>query len=154
LAASCGGGTPTPVMPPIFDTVIVFGQRVGPVSLGMSEGQLQKAIGEPLNGTQYGSTRTGYIFNKLHLTVVVEGGIVVRVSPSDRSYAAPSGIRLDAPLAEAAAAPATKREHHGVASYCFPDHTLVTVRTAENAGASPECAVGTICDIALGGCVP
>lgn len=157
LAVSCGGNVasvPVPVMPPIFDHTIVFGQRVGPVSLRMTEEQLHSVIAEPVHGMPYSATRTGYLYGKLRMSLVVERGVVVQVSPSDGSYRTASGVRVGGPLDAAIAATASKREYHGVASYCFPDHTFVTARTGEKAATSPDCAVGTICDVVVGGCVP
>ena len=51
LLAGCGGGEvvlPTPTAAPSFDRVIVPGQRMGPVSLGMSGAQLLQALGSPV----------------------------------------------------------------------------------------------------------
>ena len=142
------------MLPPIFDHAIVFGQRVGPVPLGMTIAQVQGAFGEPQHGTPYSSTRVGYVEPKLRLSFVTESGVVVQVSPTDGSYATALGIRVGSPLPASAGATEWTRKSHGVALYCFTDRTFVTVRTSEQAGASPDCAVGTICDIAVGGCNP
>jgi len=90
---------PKPQIPPIYDSLIVLGHRVGPVSVGMSESQLVSAVGEPTSKTDYSAFRAGragYIYNKLGISLVVQDGSVVRISPTDNRYGTASGIRADA----------------------------------------------------------
>lgn len=149
----CAGATvPVPVLPPIHDRAIVFGQRVGPVSLGMTEEQLFAAVGE-VAATSYGGNRAGYRYAKLALNVVIDTGRVVSIGPTDGTYATAAGVRVGASEAtlQASAPPAAATQRHGTtATYCYADHTLVTV----GATATPVCAAGTVCDIVLGGCTP
>jgi hypothetical protein len=159
IAASCAAG-PRPVLPPIYDNAIVFGQRIGPVSLGMSEAQLVSTVGEPSSSVDYkgfrssGPSRRGLVYSKLGLSVVLEDGTVVRISPSDNRYSTASGIRVTAPLPANAAAGASTHERSGVTSYCFDGNAAITVRSKPEANTSPGCAVGAVCDIVVGGCVP
>ncbi len=144
-------------MPPIYDTLIVFGRRVGPVSLGMSEAQLLDALGKPTSKTDYSdfrAGRSGYLSNKLGLSIVVQDGIVVRISPSDNRYSTASGIRVGSPLPANASTGASARERHGVTSYCYDGHTAITVRSKEDGMTAPDCAVGAVCDIVVGECLP
>jgi len=144
-------------MPPIYDNVIVLGRRVGPVSLGMSESQLLTAVGEPTNKTDYSAFRAGrngYLYNKLGLSLVVQDGTVVRISPTDNRYSTASGIRVGAPLPANAAAGASTHERHGVTSYCFDGLSALTVRSKADAMTAPDCAVGAVCDIVVGDCLP
>lgn len=56
LAGCATSAAPVPVIPAIHDRMIVFGQRVGPVSLGMTEQQLVAAAGT-VKPTPYGGNR-------------------------------------------------------------------------------------------------
>lgn len=156
LAASCasGGARREPVIPAIHDQTIVFGQRIGPVSLGMTEAQLVEAVGKPDGEQSYGGNRRALQFPKLKLHVVVDTGRVVFVSPLDATYATADGLRVGAsehhlkPIASSAA----RTERKGTMSYCFADGTLVTVAGEGASMPASVCAPGQICDIALGGC--
>lgn len=159
IAASCAAG-PKPVMPPIYDNSIVFGQRVGPVSLGMSESQLVSAFGTPTSDVDYngfrsgGRSRRGFVYSNLGLSLVLEDGTVVRISPSDNRYSTASGIRIGSPVPANAGAEASMHERGGVTSYCFDGDAAITVRSKADAHTAPDCAVGAVCDIVVGGCVP
>jgi len=156
VAASCGA-SPKPVMPPIYDDAIVLGQRVGPVSLGMSEAQLVSAVGEPTNKVDYSAFRpgrSGYVYSKVGLSLVMEDGTVVRISPSDNRYSTKSGIRVGSPLPADAAEGASVHDRGGVTSYCFDGLTALTVRNNAAAPTAPDCAVGAVCDIVIGSCLP
>jgi hypothetical protein len=142
------------VIPPIFDQQIVFGQRVGPASLGMTRAQAIDALGPPSTDTAYGGTRSGLVYQKYGLNLVIDSDLVVQVTPMDGRYSTAAGIKVGGPLPPNAATDAKTRDANGVTTYCFADHTLLTVRSSDRAGASPACAVGTVCDIVLGGCTP
>ncbi|MFT3697582.1 MAG: hypothetical protein QM831_30845 [Kofleriaceae bacterium] len=154
VITACGSTTPawspTPVLPPVFDQQIVLGQRVGPVSLGMTEQQLA-AVDATAKKQPYGGERYGFLFDKLHISAVVDGGVVVQVAPTDGTYATSSGMRVWAPLPANAMASAESKVQHGITSYCLPDHTMVTVTTDK---AMPACPLGNVCDIVVGGCKP
>lgn len=155
LVAGCTTGAAVkPVLPPIFDSAIVFGQRVGPVSLGMTEAQLVAAVGEPTSNVDYGGGRRGVVYAKLGLSAVLENGTVVRVSPSDGRYSTASGIRVLAPLPAGSTTGATAHDRSGVTSYCFDGAAALVVRSTQAAKTAPDCAVGAVCDIVVGGCVP
>jgi hypothetical protein len=153
LVACATVAGPSPVLPPIHDQTIVFGQRVGPVSLGMNELQLFDAVGKT-SATAYGGNRVGYLYADLKLNVVVDAGRVVAISPTDGSYATATGIRIGSSerLVTATATVPTRTQHPGAtnASYCLADHTLVTVGVSQ----SSACSTGEVCDIVIGGCTP
>jgi hypothetical protein len=148
---------PTPVIPPIADRTIVFGQRVGPISLGMSVAQLRATGGAPVMVTPYGAGRTGYFFGTLQILAVIDGGTVVFVAPQDPSYATSGGARIGASEQSLASegAPAWRHTAHSHPTLCFPDHTLVTLAGDSPVRPSPGgCGAYQICDIAIGGCQP
>jgi hypothetical protein len=152
LSACASSSLPSPVMPPIHVRAVVFGQRVGPVSLGMSEPQLFDAVGK-VSATSYGGNRTGYLYADLKLSVVVDTGRVVAISPTDGSHATSAGIHIgssEQDLRAKTSAPAPMHHHQMTSDYCYADHTLVTV----GAASSPACRVGEVCDIVIGGCTP
>jgi hypothetical protein len=147
----CGGGEAPvvhqPVVPPIFDHAIVLGQRVGPISLGMTTAQLVAAVPGAAKH-EYGGTRVGYTSTELHLHAVVEADQVVFVASDDPAYATADGLHIGGAGSDVANRPgATSKRSHGTQSYCVSS-TLITVATE----ASPACAVGAICDLAVGGC--
>jgi hypothetical protein len=156
--AACAGSAsgPKPVIPAIHDHTIVFGQRVGPVSLGMSESQLIDAVGKPTNEQSYGGNRRRLDFPPLKLQVVLDGGAVVFVAPLDGSYATSSGLHVGSIAGDLASAGThfTKHDRNGTISYCFDDATLVTVAGPGASVPADVCATGTVCDIAIGGCNP
>lgn len=155
LLAGCAGSgtaTPAPVIPAIHDRMIAFGQRVGPVSLGMTTQQLVEAAGT-VKATPYGGNRAGYLYPALALNVVIDDGRVVTIAPTDGSYATAAGIRVGANGAELhAVRPPAAGIHRGetTITYCYADRTLVTVGATATAG----CAAGIVCDIVVGGCTP
>jgi hypothetical protein len=151
LACTASPQATRPAHGPIFDRAIVFGSRVGPISLGMTVEQLFEAVGR-VNPTPRGS-RLDYLYAKLKLHLRVENGRVVFVAPDDPLYATASGVHLGSTEQELVAKAGVQlvwRHVEGDAiSYCFA-HTLVTVAGAESK--DPICAAGVICDIAVGGC--
>ncbi len=150
VVLGCGGGAAAvhqPVMPPIFDHTIVLGQRVGPVSLGMSTAQLSAAMPSPTK-QEYGGTRVDYTSTALKLHAVVDGDRVVFISPDDPAYTTGDGLHIGGSGGDLANRPGgSSKRSHGTQSYCISS-TLITVAIE----ASPACAVGTICDVAVGGC--
>jgi len=158
LVAGCATGTsaPVPVIPAIHDHTIVIGQRVGPISLGMSESQLADAVGKPTTEQSYGGNRRGLTFTELKIHTVVDTGRVVFVSPLDASYTTTTGLRVGAREEDVrpVLAPASRRDRNGTISYCFADRTLVTVSGEGASMPANVCARGQVCDIAIGGCEP
>jgi hypothetical protein len=150
VVLGCGGGAALvhqPVMPPVFDHTIVLGQRVGPVSLGMTTAQLLGAV-PTATKQEYGGTRAGYTSNTLKLHAVVDGDRVVLVAPDDPAYATADGLHIGGAGSDLANRPdGSSKRSHGTQSYCVSS-TLITVATEAN----PACAVGTICDVVVGGC--
>lgn len=72
---------PPPPPIPIKDTVIVAGQRIGPVSLGMPLQDLYAAMGDPLATVPQGRN-TSYVFRNLGATVNNQDGKVHEISAS------------------------------------------------------------------------
>ncbi len=83
---------PPPAVP-IRDTKIIPGQRVGPVSLGMSETELYRTMGEPRKTNTF-SWGTSYEFEGLYATVYNSTHRVHIVGPISHSYSTPEGIHL------------------------------------------------------------
>jgi hypothetical protein len=149
VVLGCGGAAVVhqPVMPPVFDHAIVLGQRVGPVSLGMTTAQLLSAV-PAATKHEYGGTRIGYTSSELKLHAVVDDDRVVFVAPDDPAYSTADGLHIGGSGGDLANRPnGSSKRSHGTQSYCFSS-TLIIVATE----ASPACTVGTICDLAIGGC--
>jgi len=102
VAAGCASrssGAPThfvPVMPPVQDAKIVPGQRVGPVSLGMSPADLLGALGDPDHVGSDGDFPGAklYFFNARGLQVTVDGSQVVQIAVNGTQFATQEGIAV------------------------------------------------------------
>ena len=107
LLASCGGGTytnfgdvPAPPATPIRDNLIVAGQRIGPISLGMTAAQLLQAVGEPDKVSNYTAGADHRMMHTLmfgsfevHMPTL-NPQRVTSIRTTDPSYATAQGLRV------------------------------------------------------------
>ena len=77
------------------DNLIVPGVRVGPVTLGMTDADLYKMLGEPAQTmvTSNGA-RIHYVYSSLNVGVDRDSHIVVAVETHDPAYATAGGIKF------------------------------------------------------------
>ncbi len=80
-ASACGSSAkpiahPPAAIPPIFDTKIVMGHRIGPASLGMTEAQLVEFLGAPTRTVPFddGSHVDGWKQHEVSV-VVIDGRV-------------------------------------------------------------------------------
>lgn len=97
LGACAGGGArqdplPAPPLQPVFDSLIVPGQRVGPVSLGMSGAQLLQAVGSPTRSNHIGDVTAVSFSNGISANVRDSDNRVTTASTSDERYSTPGGV--------------------------------------------------------------
>jgi len=81
----------------INDNLIVPGQRIGPLFLGMTEAQLYKKLGDPvtiLNNGEY----TAYYYHGLDVAVLKSTGKVTQVTAESPQYSTSDGIQVGSSL--------------------------------------------------------
>ena len=86
---------PTPPPAPIFDTLIVPGQRIGPIAVGMPGTQLLAALGSPVESMHLPWSETQVRFsNGLLATVRDSDNRVPYAVVNDARYATKEGTRV------------------------------------------------------------
>src|SRR5687768_7177462 len=86
LLDACETAQPTPVtQAPIFDNLIIPGQRIGPVSIGMTRAELLRVKGEP-EETQRLTDAMVYRWSGLRVTVADDNSQVYSVSVDDPAF--------------------------------------------------------------------
>ena len=121
-----------PVIPPIRDHQIVRNQRIGMLSLGMSEADLLKYCGQPthtLLGTGAESNWARYDFAPVGaLSVTLLDGRVNSIQVSDPSYAMPNGVHPGSTALEVRAllgTPSWQRLINSTTTLCYDDGTQI-----------------------------
>ena len=99
------------------DNLIVAGQRIGPISLGMSAAELFRVMGDPTE-TQSNEFMQSYLFGRKHeygfwtLNVRVENSRIFAVTTSGPEFSTPDGIHVgDSRLAMEAKMGPPERTH-------------------------------------------
>lgn len=143
-----------PVIPPIFDELIVLGRRVGPVSLGMHVRDLYGAMGSPDQVLKYSDGTTGYSWNRAGIFTAVWDRTqqVFRITVESPTYATAEGIRVGTTELEVQAKlgppiwarPAGRGESHLL---CYANRT--EIRLTGYATSTP----GRVKEIRLNACV-
>lgn len=153
LVACASSSSPAASPPsPTFDDLIVLGTRIGPVSVGMTDGQLLKALGLP--DQTYGAALAPiYVYNRLGIEVGMFRGRVEKVMTSDRRYVTTGGVRVGSQLMEVSAEmgqPKWQKMNPGDKSamlcYAAGDGTEVIV------GVNPAPDAGRVREIDVTGC--
>ncbi len=127
--AACGSNRPADEPPPPTgrnDNLIVPGQRIGKVAVGMPARQLVNAAGSPKDSSRLGK---GFVsdFGDGLVAVVNDGDLkVVTIGTSDPWYATPEGIRAGSSELEVVArlgkaqAVSEDRGKPNIKTYCYP----------------------------------
>ena len=125
VAAGCSS-TPRDANAPVFDNLIVPGQRIGPVSLGMPAKELVQAAGSPKE-TRRLPNRTVSEFSDGIVTVIRDSDLrVISIGTKDPWYATADGIRAGSSELEVrvhlGAAPQVveDRRNPRIKTYCYP----------------------------------
>lgn len=87
---------PTPPAAPIYDSLIVPGQRIGPISLGLTGGQLLQIAGTPTRSTRFKDGSWNNFGNGLAAFVDDATGQVFMVSTNDPRYRTSNGVGFNA----------------------------------------------------------
>ena len=123
---------PPPPAVPIRDYSIVPGQRIGPISLGMTEADLYRAMGEPTKSYSYSSS-TAYQFGpntpSVTATVYHSTRKIHVIGTNSRSYSTPEGISVgSSELAARAAYPRANWKSDEIGSwFCDPRGMKINV---------------------------
>jgi hypothetical protein len=83
---------PAPPGSPIFDTLIVPGQRIGPISIGMTAGELLRVAGAPTNSTRFKDGSANRFGNGIGAFVADDSGRVFSVNTADPRYRTVGGV--------------------------------------------------------------
>lgn len=97
LLSSCGSAPPLPAPPkelPPDDSLIVPGNRIGSVAIGMTSKQLLKAKGSPSSSPMRYTDAANYSYDQLRYSVVVDDATqqVWRIATSDGRYRTVEGV--------------------------------------------------------------
>jgi len=90
------GDVPTPPPSPMFDELIIPGQRIGPVAIGMAGADLLKALGPPRQSFHSAKATHNHFGNGLWVTVRDTDNKVVGIGTSDPRYRTKDGLRVGA----------------------------------------------------------
>lgn len=159
--SACAGPASEPIAPSgqvADDNLIVPGQRIGPVYLGMSPEVLLAALGPPdwSRGPSANRIQYGYESRGLYIYVNVRNSRVDGVVTSDSRYRTTKGIQVgDSELELVVGHGSPKWRWHnahpgddGYVVYCYSDGTSYDL------GGPRASDAGRIRDISLGGCIP
>ena len=106
------------------DHVVVPGQRVGPVSIGMGPAELLQALGAPEESRTFQDGGSSYDYNGRHLQVIANGGKVSTIATWDAGDHLANGLKIGSAELELQAmmgSPAWKKARGGgdFIEYCF-----------------------------------
>jgi hypothetical protein len=107
------------------DHLIVPGQRIGPVVIGMGPSELLQALGAP-DQSNTNKFATQYVYPSRGFCIWSRNNRVDMISISDSSYHTPNGIHpgsSELELQAAMGAPKWKRDNGSFIEYCYRDAT-------------------------------
>lgn len=93
ILSGCVHSSYSPPTTPIFDKLIVPGERIGPIALGMPQADVLKILGTPPH-TNVGEWASMYYYADLAVWIKNDSNHVIMIQTSSPEYATADGIRV------------------------------------------------------------